>query len=58
GCDDGDGEVMDGDGRRWWWRGGGAWYSGSNRSGGEEHIWTWPVNSPEKFSGGGGGGRK
>ncbi|GJQ97329.1 cleavage/polyadenylation specificity factor, 25kDa subunit [Tanacetum coccineum] len=35
----------------WWWRGG-AWCWGSDRSGGEKQFWTWPENSPEKFSGG------
>ncbi|GKC16701.1 hypothetical protein Tco_1013483 [Tanacetum coccineum] len=32
---------------------GGAWYNGSSRSGEEEHLWCWPENSPENFSGGG-----
>ncbi|GKF64971.1 hypothetical protein Tco_0188419, partial [Tanacetum coccineum] len=39
-----------------WQRGGGgsggAWVRGSGRSVGEKQFWTWPENSPEKFSGG------
>ncbi|GJY94765.1 retrovirus-related pol polyprotein from transposon TNT 1-94 [Tanacetum coccineum] len=57
GCDNGDGEVMRRRRQEVVVAGGGAWYSGSNRSGGEEHNWSWPENSPEKFSDGGSGGR-
>ncbi|GKC66333.1 hypothetical protein Tco_1098931, partial [Tanacetum coccineum] len=32
----------------------GEWCSRSDRSGGGEHFWTRPENSPEKFFGGGG----
>ncbi|GJY67992.1 gag-pol polyprotein [Tanacetum coccineum] len=35
----------------WWWRGG-TWCWGSDRSDGEKQFWTWPENSPKKFSGG------
>ncbi|GKF99825.1 hypothetical protein Tco_0301516, partial [Tanacetum coccineum] len=30
---------------------GGECYRGSSRSAHEEHLWCWPENSPEKFSG-------
>ncbi|GJV52412.1 hypothetical protein Tco_1448153 [Tanacetum coccineum] len=35
---------------------GGAWFGGSGRSSDGEAFGTWSENSPEKFSGGGGGG--
>ncbi|GKC01509.1 hypothetical protein Tco_0987645 [Tanacetum coccineum] len=31
----------------------GEWLWGSGRSCYEDHFWSWPENSPEKFSGGG-----
>nr|GFB14119.1 hypothetical protein [Tanacetum cinerariifolium] len=29
----------------------GEWYMGANRSGGREHFWFWPEDSPENFFG-------
>ncbi|GKE04760.1 hypothetical protein Tco_1396778, partial [Tanacetum coccineum] len=37
---------------------GGEWHSGLDRSGDEKQFWFRPENSPEKFFGAGGGGRK
>nr|GFA84798.1 hypothetical protein [Tanacetum cinerariifolium] len=37
---------------------GGEWCGGSSRSGDEKTFWFRPEGSPEKFSGGGGGGRR
>nr|GEY91249.1 hypothetical protein [Tanacetum cinerariifolium] len=36
---------------------GGEWYKGSDRSGDGKHFWFWPKDSPENFSGDGGGRR-
>nr|GEX40004.1 hypothetical protein [Tanacetum cinerariifolium] len=56
GCDGGEGgTVADEDGGSGGCGdSGGAWCGGSNRSDGGDCFWSWPEDSPENFSGGGG----